>query len=171
MNDYDFQITSRARAKEVFPRRLREVAGKAHGYAPGDDYGLNADIAKRCRVTRGAVTRWFAGSLPKLETLITISEAYTVDPAWLVGNDIDQVQNGEGMAPLSSRLSYETVAKVLRIMSEVRRDAGADLSDNDFASASVEIMRMVERDPAMPEYAITGAAYRLLKGSLAANGD
>ena len=70
------------------------------------------------------------------------------------------------MPPLSSRLGYDTVAKVLRIMSEVRRDAGTDLADEKFAAASVEIMRMVERDPAMPEYAITGAAYRLLKGSL-----
>ena len=163
MSDSDFQIASRGRAKSLFPRRLREVALKAHGYTPGDDYGLNADIAKRCGVTRGAVTRWMDGAIPKLETLMTISAAYNVDPGWLVGND---ASDEEGLPALSTRLSYETVAKVLRIMSEVRRDAGADLGDDQFASASVEIMRMVERDPAMPEYAITGAAYRLLKGSL-----
>lgn len=168
MSDSDFQIASRGRAKALFPKRLREVAGKAHGYASGDDYGLNADIAKRCKVTRGAVTRWMAGSLPKLETLMTISEAYNVCPGWLVGNDVDE---GEDLPALSSRLSYDAVAKVLRIMSEVRRDAPADLSDAAFASASVEIMRMVERDPAMPEYAITGAAYRLLKGSLEPSGE
>lgn len=168
MSESDFQITSRARAKVLFPQRLREVAGKAHGYMPGDDYGLLADIAKRCDVTRGAVTRWMAGSVPKLETLMRISEAYAVDPGWLVGND----DGGAGeVAALSSRLSYDTVAKVLRIMSEVRRDAGRDLDDDSFASASVEIMRMVERDPAMPEYAITGAAYRLLKGSLEPTND
>lgn len=168
MAEAGFQIASKARAKTLFPQRLREVALKAHGYLPGEDYGLLADIAARCGVTRGAVTRWMSGALPKLQTLITISEAYNVDPGWLVGNDVSEP---EGMPALSSRLTYETVAKVLRIMSEVRRDAREDLSDDAFASASVEIMRMVERDPAMPEYAITGAAYRLLKGSLEPSSD
>jgi len=157
-----FHITSRARAKELFPRRLRRVASEAHGYTHGDDYGLLADIAKRCDVTRGAVTRWMGGALPKLETLLTISEAYNVTPDYLVGND---EAPGETLPALSTRLSYDTVAKVLRIMSEVRRDASSDIGDHEFAAASVEIMRMVERDPAMPEYAITGAAYRLLKGA------
>ena len=87
MTDTKFEIANRARAKALFPKRLREIALKAHGYTPGDDYGLNADIAKRCNVTRGAVTRWFDGAVPKILTLLTISEAYNVDPGWLVGND------------------------------------------------------------------------------------
>lgn len=167
MDDAGFQITNKARARQVFPKRFREVAARSHGYDLGDDYGLNADIAARLRVDRSAVTRWMGGSLPGIKNLLRIAEAYNVSPNYLVGNDNDVsafTMRREG------GLSWEQVMRVLRIMSEVRQDAGRDISDDRFAEASVEILRMVEADPSMPEYAITGAAYRLIKGNGASPG-
>ncbi len=159
MPNPDFSIANRDRAKRIFPKRLLEAAARAHG----GGYGINAAIAERVGVTRSAVTRWLDGtSLPRLEMVLRVADAYHVDPDYLVGND-DAPGEGFSLESVEMRISRDTLHKVLRLMSEVRNDLGAGLSDEHFAKATVEVLRMVERDPDTPDDMIIGAAYRLLK--------
>lgn len=155
----DFTFANRDRAKRVFPERLLEAASKEHG----SGYGIKAAIADKIGVTRSAVTRWLDGtSLPKLDMILRIADAYHVDPDYLVGNAGDPEQ-GFSVDSVDMRIPRDTLHKVLRLMSEVRNDLGAGLSDEHFAKATVEVLRMVERDPEIPDDMIIGAAYRLLK--------
>lgn len=161
MHDREFKIASKATAKRLFPKRLRGVADRAHGYDPGDDYGLNADIAERVGVTRGAVTRWMAGVVPRISTILALADAYNTSPDYLVGNDEREKQFS--LQEIESRLPYDAMMRVLRIMSEVRRDMKSDPPDELIAAVSVEVMQAVERDPNMPEDDIAAEAYRLLR--------
>lgn len=159
MPQRNFEITNRDRAKVAFPLRLLEVAAQEHG----SGYGIKAAIADRVGVTRSAVTRWLSGdSLPKMEMILKVADSYGVDPDYLVGQG-ETPGTGFSLESVELRLPRDTLLKVLRLMSEVRNDLDNGLTDEHFARATVEVLRMIERDPSTPDDMITGAAYRLLK--------
>lgn len=154
-----FSIHSAQWAKEKFPERLVAAALRHHRRDPDNTYGINALIAQDAGVDRSAVTRWMKGAAPKLETILHLADLYDVSPDHLVGND-DLPHEGFSRRDLESRLPYDTLIKVLRIMSELRTSR---VSDDWFAQSTVELLKMVESTPDMSDDAITGAAYRLLR--------
>lgn len=162
MSEPEFKIKNRDWARKEFPRQLLEAARKYHGRSPGDDYGIYAEIAVHADVSRSAVTRWMNGSVPRVDTILQLADAYGVDPERLVGNDTAPSE-GFSSSDVEARIPYERLTKVLSVMSELRRSADTQVSDDWFAEATVKVLRMVENDPGMSQDAITGAAYRLLR--------
>lgn len=75
-------------ADATFKIRLRQ-AHKALEMSSGRDIGQD-EIGKRLgelrgtrAVPQGTVSRWFRGTIPALETIVTLAHAYQVDAGWL----------------------------------------------------------------------------------------
>lgn len=162
MGESGFNIASREWAKREFPKRLTKIAMKKHHYSPGDTFGINQDIANACGVDKSMVTRWLKGALPRASTILRIAEAYGVSPDYLVGND-DAPEGNFSINDLQAEMPYEAIQNVMRIMYEAQEDLPNKPSNEEFAQAAVEVLRLVSSEPNAPEYAIYGAAVRSLK--------
>lgn len=162
MGESGFIIANREWAKREFPKRLIKVAMDKHHYSPGDTFGINQDIATACGVDKSMVTRWLKGALPRSGTILRIAEAYRVNPDYLVGND-DAPTGGFTMDQVQAEMPYEAIQNVMRIMYEAQEDLPHKPSNDEFARAAVEVLRLVASEPNVPEYAIYGAAVRSLK--------
>lgn len=64
-----------------FANRLRELM---------DIYGLKqADIVERIHIPKSSLSMYLKGTRsPKQDTIFALSEAFNVEPAWLIGYDI-----------------------------------------------------------------------------------
>ncbi len=162
MTNKAFRVESKEWAKRHFPARLLEVAMERHGYSAQDTYGINNDIARLCGVDKSMVTRWLAGAVPRAATVLRIAEAYKVDPDYLVGND-SLPAGGYRFDDLETRLPFETIQNVIRLMYEAQDSLDKKPTNEEFSRAAVEVLRLVEREPGLPEYAISGAALHSLK--------
>lgn len=162
MVEADFRIANKEWAKREFPKRLLKVAMEKHGYTPNDNTGVYTAISRRCNVDKSMVTRWMKGVVPRASTILRIAEAYNVSPDYLVGND-DVPEGGFAVSELESNIPENTFLNVLRIMYAAKDDIDPRPSDERFAEASLAVLKLVERDPRMPEYAISGAASHALK--------
>lgn len=162
MSDAEFKIANKEWSKREFPKRLMKTAMEYHGYTPNDKTGVNVDIAKKCNVDKSMVTRWMKGVMPRASTIMRIAEAYGVSPDYLVGND-DAPEGGFSVSELESHIPEEALLNVMRIMYEAQNDIDPKPSKERFAEASLAVLKLVEREPRMPEYAISGAATHALK--------
>lgn len=162
MSEAEFKIANKEWSKREFPKRLMKVAMERHGYTPNDRTGVNMDIARMCGVDKSMVTRWLKGVMPRSATIFRIADAYKVSPDYLVGND-DAPEGGFSVSDLESRIPEAALLNVMRIMYEAQDDIQPKPTKERFAEASLAVLRLVERDPGMPEYAISGAATHALK--------
>lgn len=162
MTNKAFRVENREWTKRHFPVRLLEAARERHGFTPNDDFGINQKIADACGVDKSMVTRWLDGAVPRAATVLRIAEAYNVDPDYLVGNDTLPAE-GYSFDDLDTRLPFETIQNVIRLMYEAQASLDKKPTTEEFSQAAIEVLRLVEREPNLPEYAISGAALHSLK--------
>lgn len=167
MSEADFRVANKEWSKREFPKRLMQVAMERHGYTPSDRTGVNMDIARMTGVDKSMVTRWIKGVMPRASTILRIADAYKVSPDYLVGND-DAPEGGFSVSEMESHIPEAALLNVMRIMYEAQDDIDPKPSKDRFAEASLAVLRLVEREPGMPEYAISGAATHALKHGPAA---
>ncbi|MDH4572441.1 helix-turn-helix domain-containing protein [Salinicola acroporae] len=161
MADEPFKVASPEWAKKEFPKRLKMLAEAKYRKSGNSSYGWQTQLANELVIDKSNVSRWMRGSLPGVENLLRIAELLECDPAYLVGND-DAPSGDFSQQALDERIPRDLLLHVLAMMAELR-SISRDVSDQQFAKATVELLDRVAERPEMNENEMTGLGLALLK--------
>ncbi len=111
--------------KKVFSERLREVMK--------DNNETMYTLAEKLSLSPATISRYSTGKMaPKLTTIDVIAREFNINPAWLMGHDVDKkLENEENKKPYYKLTDKDKldIAKELEKMLE-----GLEDSDSGFAA-------------------------------------